>query len=102
VQVKKEFLRMITRMELDPAKERLIYGFFETCLKLTEKEEEKLMEEVEKLPEADEIMKLPISYEERGVKKVALEMLRKGTSIDFIAEVTHMDVEEIKKLKEQL
>ena len=29
-------------------------------------------------------------------------MLRKGTSIDFIAEVTHMDVEEIKKLKEQL
>src|SRR5690625_4612176 len=28
VQVKKEFLRMITRMELDPAKERLIYGFF--------------------------------------------------------------------------
>src|SRR5699024_571846 len=28
VQMKKEFLRMITRMELDPAKERLIYGFF--------------------------------------------------------------------------
>lgn len=27
VQVKKEFLRMITRMELNPAKERLIYGF---------------------------------------------------------------------------
>ena len=102
VQVKKEFLRMITRMELDPAKERLIYGFFETYLKLTEEEEEKLMKEVEKSPEADEIMKLPISYEERGVKKVALEMLRKGTSIDFIAEVTHMDVEEIKKLKEQL
>jgi len=37
VQVKKEFLRMIIRMELDPAKERLIYGFFETYLKLRKK-----------------------------------------------------------------
>src|SRR5699024_2428276 len=48
VQVKKEFLRMITRMEIDPAKERLIYGFFETYLELTEEEERKLMAEVEK------------------------------------------------------
>jgi len=27
------------------------------------------MEDVEKLPEAYEIMKLPISYEEKGIKK---------------------------------
>src|SRR5699024_3313675 len=118
VQVKKEFLRMITRMEIDPAKERLIYGFFETYLELTEEEERKLMAEVEKLPEADEIMKLPISYEEKGiqkgkeigkkegeaqgVKKVAIEMLRNGLEVELIAKVTHMDVEEIKKIKEQL
>ena len=110
VQVKKESLRMITRIELDPAKERPIYGFFETYLKLTEEEEEKLMEEVEKLPDAVRLKDLPISYEEKGKKKgeaqakkeVALEMLRKGTGIDFIAEVTHMDIEEIQKLKRQL
>lgn len=125
VQVKKEFLQMMTRMELDPANQRLIYGFFERYLKLTEQEEEKLMAEVEKLPDAEKIMELPISYEERGIrkgreegkaegkaegkvegevegiKKVALEMLRKGASIDFIVEVTHMDVKEIKKLNEQ-
>lgn len=39
VQVTIEFLRMVARMELDPAKMELIYGFFETHLKLTEKEE---------------------------------------------------------------
>src|SRR5690625_3062960 len=40
IEVKKEFLRMITRMELNPAKQRLLYGFFESYLKLSEKEEE--------------------------------------------------------------
>src|SRR5699024_9314920 len=65
-----------------------------------------------------EIMKLPISYEEKGiqkgkeigkkegeaqgVKKVAIEMLRNGLEVELIAKVTHMDVEEIKKVKEQL
>lgn len=48
IEVKKEFLRMITRMELDPARQRLIYGFFESYLKLTEQEEELLMDEVSK------------------------------------------------------
>ncbi|RDW17550.1 transposase [Oceanobacillus arenosus] len=106
VQVKKEFLRMITRMQLDPAKQRIIYGYFETYLKLTKEEEEQLMAEVEKLPEAEKIMEIPISYEEKGKeigrKEVAIEMLKKGLSIDLIVEVTHMDVKKIKKLKDQL
>ncbi|PAV27605.1 hypothetical protein CIL05_21160 [Virgibacillus profundi] len=114
VQVKKEFLLMITRMQLDPAKQRLIYGYFETYLKLTKEEEEQLMAEVEKLPVAEKIMEIPISYEEKGkeigkkegeaigVKKVAIEMLKKGLNMDLIVEVTHMDVEEIRELKEQL
>jgi hypothetical protein len=33
VQVKLEFLRMIGRMDLDPAKMELIHGFFESYLK---------------------------------------------------------------------
>ncbi|WP_206207824.1 transposase [Virgibacillus profundi] len=95
---------MITRMQLDPD------GYFETYLKLTKEEEEQLMAEVEKLPEAEKIMEIPISYEEKGkeigeaigVKKVAIEMLKKGLNMDLIVEVTHMDIEEIKELKEQL
>ncbi|WP_440897079.1 hypothetical protein ACS127_03585 [Amphibacillus sp. Q70] len=106
VQVKKEFLRMITRMELNPAKQRLLYGFFETYLKLTLEEEEQLMDEVNKLPEADEIFEIPISYEEKGkeigVRKVVIEMLKKDVDLEFIAEVTHLDIEEIEKMKQQL
>lgn len=110
VQVKKEFLRMIVRMKLDPARERLIYGFFETYLKLNEKEEEMLMREIEKLPEADEILEIPISYEEKGKeigkelgkKEVAKELLREGLSLEFIAKVTKLDEEEIKELKKEM
>ncbi|WP_235370300.1 hypothetical protein [Caldibacillus thermoamylovorans] len=49
VEVKKEFLRMLVRMQLDPARQRLIYGFFERYLKLTDEEEKVLMQEVNKL-----------------------------------------------------
>ncbi|MEW9674897.1 DUF4351 domain-containing protein [Lentibacillus sp. L22] len=110
VQVKIEFLRMMTRMELDPARERLIYGFFETYLILSEKEEEEMAKEIKQLPDAEKIMELPISYEERGIEKgkeigkeirtkeVAREMLKKGMSIELIAEVTRLSEQEIKQL----
>ena len=109
VQGKKEFLRMMTRMELDPAKQRLIYGFFETYLKLSQEEEEQVMKEIEKLPEAEKIMELPISYEEKGKeigkeigkKEVAIEMLKEGSSLDFISRVTKLPKEEIKELKKK-
>lgn len=110
VQVKKEFLRMIVNMQPDPAKERLIYGFFESYLKLNEEEEEQLMEEIKHMDGADRIMEIPISYEEKGkekgreegIRRVALEMLRKGTAIDFIAEVTKLSKKEIEALKQNL
>ncbi|MEW9676219.1 hypothetical protein ABRT01_08570 [Lentibacillus sp. L22] len=35
-------------------------------------------------------------------KEVACEMLKKGMSIDLIAEVTHLDSEEVERLRETL
>jgi len=110
VQVKLEFLSMITRMKLDPAKQRLIYGFFESYLKLTNEEEEELMDKVSKRPEADKIFEIPISYEEKGKeigkeigkKEMIIEMLRENVDLDLIARVAHLDIEEIKKMKQDL
>ena len=50
---KLEFLRMITRMKIDPAKTTFLYGFFETYLKLNKEEEAQMMEEIENLPEEE-------------------------------------------------
>lgn len=102
---------IISAHDLNPAREHMIYGFFETYLQLTDEEEEKLMKEVENLPreEAELLKNLPISYEEKGIEKgrqierkeVALEMLKKGLRKDLIAELTHLNIEEIEKLKEK-
>ncbi|WP_059104297.1 Rpn family recombination-promoting nuclease/putative transposase [Shouchella shacheensis] len=108
VQVKKEFLRMLVKLELDPAKSALINGFFEKYLSLNQSEEEALMEEIHQLSKDEEelILKLPNSWiekgERKGTKNVALEMLKKGLDPDLIAEVTKLDREEIENLRETL
>lgn len=68
VEVKKEFLRMLVRLEQDPARMTLLTGFFETYLKLNEEEEERLREELRKLDPDEEgrIMEITTSWHERG------------------------------------
>ncbi|WP_346206937.1 Rpn family recombination-promoting nuclease/putative transposase [Caldifermentibacillus hisashii] len=116
VEVKKEFLRMLVRMQLDPARQRLIYGFFERYLKLTDEEEKVLMQEVNKLdPElASKIMELPISYEERGKeigkeigrneekREIAKKMILEGLSPNLIVKVTGLSHEDIKALSKSI
>src|SRR5690625_2138344 len=100
IQVKKEFLRLLLKMELDPARTRFIHDFFEQYLKLNEEEEAILMKEICQLDNAHEFTKLPNSWEEKGKKEVVLEMLKEGASIEFIAKVTklnHLEIERLKK-----
>jgi hypothetical protein len=105
VLVKKEFLRMLVKMEINPAKMELINGFFETYLSLNESEEKVLMEEIKQLnpDESEQILKLPNSWVEKGIKegiqkgelegkrKIALNMLKEGLSIELIVRVTNLD-----------
>lgn len=110
VQVKKEFLRMIVSMELNPARARLINDFFETYLTLNKEEEEELMQEINQLENADEIMKLPNSWEEKGIAKgiekgkveVALELLKEGAAVEFISKVTGLDNKKVERLRNKL
>ncbi|MBM4763113.1 Rpn family recombination-promoting nuclease/putative transposase [Bacillus sp. B15-48] len=112
VQVKKEFLRMLVRLELNPAKAQLINGFFESYLSLNKSEEEKLMKEIKQLgdQESEQIFKLPNSWREKGLiegrkeakKEDAIEMLKEGLSIDLIIKITKLSRDEIEKLKKQL
>ncbi|GGP15147.1 hypothetical protein [Oceanobacillus neutriphilus] len=120
VQVKIEFLRMITRMKIDPAKTTFLYGFFETYLKLNKEEEAQMMEEIENLPEEEKevVLQLPNSYFERGKEEgkqegkqegikegrkkerqqIVLKLIEKGMSISEIEDITEYSQEEIKKL----
>lgn len=124
VQVKKEFLRMMVKMELNPAKAELINGFFETYLSLNEKEEEKLMEEIKQLDpqEAEQILELPNSWRDKGRQEgiqkgiqegrkegkqeekrlIAIEMLKEGLPVELVTKVTKLDRIEVENLKKTL
>lgn len=116
--VKIEFMRMLWRLQLDEAEQRLIYGFFETYLTLTDEEENTFMETVKQFDDAEEIFKIPISYEEKGIKKgmeqgvkegffkakkdVAIKMLKEGLPLELIMKITNLNNETLEELKKQL
>ncbi|WP_169803195.1 hypothetical protein [Neobacillus novalis] len=111
-----EFLFMMLRLKLDPAKQTLIMVFFDTYLQLTEEEEQKVIEEVREMraKETDKVMEIINSYERRGrelgkeegkiegkleaIRMVAKRMKEKGRPIQEIAEMTGLQIEEIERL----
>ncbi len=112
VEVKIEFLRMLARMNVDMARQTLLSGFFETYLKLTQREEEQLLSEVKKMEkkEGEKVMELMVSYERKGLKKgkkqekvsIAKNMLKKELDEHVISEVTGLTHDEIQILKKEL
>ncbi|MED4901971.1 transposase, partial [Weizmannia sp. CD-2023] len=104
--------------ELDPAKMRLLHGFFDYYLKLNEKEEAEVMENIQMLDpdEAEQVLKLPNSYFDRGYKKgreeerkemlqtipIAIKMLQAGMELQLIVEKTGLIQTEVEKIKQQL
>ncbi|WP_147404989.1 hypothetical protein [Oceanobacillus halophilus] len=119
---------MLSRMEMDPARMDLLYGFFNTYLYLNAKEEEQMAEENAKLPkeEARKLFKNPNVYYEKGkkegieegiekgieqgleqgiehgIKKVITNMLQKGFSDEIIADLSGVDREEIERIKKEM
>jgi hypothetical protein len=80
VQVKLEFLRMITRLKLDPARIHLLTTFFETYLKLNQEEEEQLSEKIHQMPREEEvkILELLTSWEKKGLEKGLQKGMEQG------------------------
>ncbi|MFJ5717546.1 hypothetical protein [Neobacillus sp. NPDC093127] len=79
-ELKVQFLFMLLRLKLDPTRQTLIMGFFDTYLQLTDDEEQKVKEEVKKMSgtEADKVMEIMNSYERRGRELGKLEGFEEG------------------------
>ncbi len=102
VQVKLEFLRLLTRLKLDPARMELITGFFEFCFKLNSQEEEQLFQELGRInqKEADLIMQITTSWHEKGKIEGKAEGKIEGkieAVCKFMARKFNADTCEIKK-----
>jgi len=120
VQVKKEFLRMLVRLQLDPARMRLISGFFDTYLKLDDIEENQLQQEIRLLEpqEEEKIMDLRTNWEKTAELKGKLEGELEGerkilkkflqahfgeASKDMLEQIDHLtDLDILEQLTDQL
>lgn len=124
VKVKLEFMRMLARLKLDPARTELLGGFFENYLKLSREEEAEFQLEIAKMErkEARAIMQITTSWHEKGraegikegkiegrmegIKEGKIETakaaLRKGLPVDLVVEITGLTQEDVLKLKNGL
>jgi len=107
VRVKLEFMRMLTRMKLDPARMELLGGFFETYLKLTRTEEEQLYRELDRIDskEADAIMQITKKGRTEGQAQLVLRQLKKlfgEVPADVEEKIKAMRAERIEQLGEAL
>lgn len=112
MQVRLEFLRMMTRLRIDPARMELIGGFFETYLSLEKHEEEQVQRTLHELYPQEEakVMEIISSWRRMGreegieqgrleaMKEVAKEMLESGISVEQVAHFTKLDVDVVAKL----
>lgn len=112
IQLKLEFVRMMTRMQLNPAKTALLTAFFDTYLPLKKEEKKQVQQEIRRIyGEEGHVMKLESGWAklareegreegiEEGIKETARNMLKKGLAHELIAEVTGMQLEEISKMQ---
>ncbi|OIQ52713.1 DUF4351 domain-containing protein [Neomoorella thermoacetica] len=116
VQVKIEFLRLLTRMQLDPARMELITAFFDSYLVLNAEEEkslqEKLSEELQP-EEVQRVMELTTSWHlkgwqqgrQEGRQEILLRQLRKRlgtTSPEVEAKIKTLSAEQLDDLAEKI
>lgn len=112
VQVKREFVRMLARMKLDPVRNHFLIGFFEKYLRLSKREEELFKEEIGKLDkkEVAAVMEITNSWEEKGLADgeikgklvVARNLLLSGMDIDAVVKMAELDRAKVEELKKQL
>lgn len=83
VTAKKECLRMIARLKLDPARTQLLGGFVDSYLRLLEEERKKLATEMQKLPskEKEEVMEMMTSWKEEGIEIGLQQGLQRETEL---------------------
>src|SRR5699024_8201087 len=118
VKVKLEFLKILTRLEINLEKRGILLHFFESYLALNKEEEEILMESVRKHEDAEQIFEVTNSYIEQGIERgieqgleqgvergieiVAKEMLQDGFSVDKVIQLTKLDRAKVEVLKKNL
>ena len=105
-QVKAECLRLLLTLQLDPARMQLISGFVDTYLRLNAQETEVFQTTIDTMGLTDDeqegYMEIVTSWAIEKAEKIAMNSLRKGMSVEVVAEITELPVERVRELETQL
>ncbi len=104
--VKAECLRLLLTLQLDPARMQLISGFVGVYLDLNAQEERVFETAIDRMglndDEQEEYMEMLTSWEKKAAEKIAMNSLRKGMTVEVVAEITELTVERVRELQTQL
>jgi Putative transposase, YhgA-like len=107
-QVKAECLRLLITLRLDPARMQLISGFVDVYLRLNERENQIFEATADRmgLLQEERYMEIVTSWEQEGAQKastkIAMNLLRRGMTIEETVEITGLTVERVRELQAQL
>ena len=107
-QVKAECLRLLTTLNLDPARMQLIAGFVNTYLRLNTKEKRVFEKTVDTmgLTEKEEVMEIVTHWEEEAALKkaeeIAADMLRESMPIELVAKITKLPLKKVQRLQKKV
>ncbi|MGD1910288.1 MAG: Rpn family recombination-promoting nuclease/putative transposase [Rivularia sp. (in: cyanobacteria)] len=109
-QVKAECLRLLLTLKLDPARMQMISGFFDVYLNLNEQENQAFKTAVDRMGLSDEeeekYMEIMTSWEREGAEKaterIAINLLREGSTVEFVTKITGLTTERVRELQAQL
>jgi len=90
VKIKLEFLRMLTRLQLDLARMQLITGFFESYLALSDEEEKILQQKISeelKPEEGQRAMEITTSWHEKGRREGRQEGWQEGRQTILLKQI---------------
>jgi len=83
IRLKLEFLKMLLRLKLDPARMQLLSGFFDSYVQLEPEEDKKLQEKLaQEIPEEEviEVTEILTSWHKRGIEEGKVEALQNAVA----------------------
>jgi hypothetical protein len=107
-QVKAECLRLLTTLQLDPARMQLISGFVGVYLELNAAEEEIFKDTIDRMGLNDEegYVEMVTSWEQKGrqetQEEIAKNLLREGLAVELVVRATGLTDNKVRELQEQL
>ena len=103
--VKLTLIRMLYRKGFNKNQVRQVFNFIDWLISLPLELEEKITDEIIKFEEVEKVTYVTNAErigEKRGIKKIAIKMLKRGDAVEDVMEITDLTREEVLSIREEM